>query len=46
MCKECDTSFITKLYYSDEDTNITSELTKAIMFFIEREGQKLCVKQC
>lgn len=45
MCKENDTIFITKLYYSDENTDITSELTRAIMLFIEREVQKLCVKQ-
>ncbi len=45
MSRENDTVFITKLYYSDENTDITSELTRAIMLFIEREVQKLCAKQ-
>lgn len=45
MSKENDTVLITKLYYSDENTDITSELARAITLFIEREVQKLCVKR-
>lgn len=45
MAKGNDTVFITKLYYSDENTDITSELRRAVMLFIEREVQKLCIKQ-
>lgn len=44
MCKGNDT-IITELYYSDESTDIMSELTRAILLYIEREVLKSCVKQ-